>query len=68
MQITVDLPDDIAQQSEPGRAALEALAIKGYRTGTLTHYQASRLLGMTRFEFDGFLILVPLTFVSHLSF
>jgi hypothetical protein len=34
---------------------LEALAIEGYRSGKLTHYQASRLLRMSRFEFDGFL-------------
>jgi predicted HTH domain antitoxin len=54
MQITVDLPDDIAGHSDPGREALEALAIEGYRCGKLTHYQASQLLGMTRFEFDGF--------------
>jgi predicted HTH domain antitoxin len=55
MQITVDLPDDIAGHSNPGREALEALASEGYRSGELTHYQASQLLGISRFEFDGFL-------------
>lgn len=55
MQITVDLPDDIAQHAHPGRDAVEALAVEGYRSGKLTHYQASQLLGLTRFEFDGFL-------------
>jgi predicted HTH domain antitoxin len=55
MQITVELPDDIARHSDPGREALERLAIEGYRSEKLTHYQASQLLGMTRFEFDGFL-------------
>jgi predicted HTH domain antitoxin len=55
MQITVDIPDDIAGHSNPGREVLEALAIEGYRSGKLTHYQASQLLGMSRFEFDGFL-------------
>jgi predicted HTH domain antitoxin len=35
--------------------ALETLAIEGYRSGALTHYQASQLLGLSRFEFDGFL-------------
>lgn len=55
MQITVELPDDITQRADPGREALEALAIEGYRSEKLTHYQASQLLGMTRFEFDGFL-------------
>lgn len=55
MKIAVDLPDDIAQHPEPGREALEALAIEGYRTSALSHYQASRLLALSRFEFDGFL-------------
>lgn len=41
--------------ADPGREALEAPAIEGYRSGALTHYQASQLLGMTRFDFDGFL-------------
>jgi len=56
MQITVELPDDIVQHTEPGREALERLAIEGYRTEKLTHYQASQLLGLTRFEFDRFLV------------
>ena len=34
---------------------LEALATEGYRSEKLTHHQAAQLLGMTRFEFDGFL-------------
>lgn len=55
MKITVDLPDDVAQRPDPGRAALEALAIEGYRSGALTHYQASQLLQLSRLEFDAFL-------------
>lgn len=55
MQITVELPDDIARHVDPGREALEALVIEGYRSDKLTHYQAAQLLGMARFEFDGFL-------------
>ena len=55
MQIFVEIPEDIAQHPEPGRAVLEALAIEGYRVGTLSHFQAGRLLGLSRFEFDGFL-------------
>jgi len=55
MQITVQLPDDLAQHSDPGREALESLAIEGYRTGALSHYQAGQILGLSRFEFDGFL-------------
>lgn len=55
MQITIELPDDIARHPDPGREALEALAIEGYRSEKLTHHQAARLLGLNRFEFDGFL-------------
>jgi predicted HTH domain antitoxin len=55
MQITVQLPDDLAQHPNPGRDALESLAIEGYRVGTLSHFQASQILGLSRFEFDAFL-------------
>jgi predicted HTH domain antitoxin len=55
MRINVELPEDIARRPDPGREALEALAIEGYRSGALTHYQASQLLGLSRFEFDRFL-------------
>jgi predicted HTH domain antitoxin len=55
MQITVQLPDDLVQHPNPGREALESLAIEGYRAGTLSHFQASQVLGLSRFEFDGFL-------------
>jgi predicted HTH domain antitoxin len=49
------LPDDLARRPDPGREALEALAIEGYRSGALTHYEASQLLQFSRFEFDAFL-------------
>jgi predicted HTH domain antitoxin len=55
MEITVHLPDDLAAHPNPGREALEALVIQGYRAGTLSHFQASQVLGLDRFEFDGFL-------------
>jgi predicted HTH domain antitoxin len=55
MEITVKLPDDLAQRPNPGREALEALVIEGYRSGKLSHYQASQVLGLSRFQFDGFL-------------
>jgi len=55
MQITVQLPDDFTNHPNPGREALEALAIEGYRSEALSHHQASQLLGIGRFEFDGFL-------------
>jgi predicted HTH domain antitoxin len=61
MQVIVEIPDDLAQRltpegQDPARAALEAVAIEGYRSGALTAYQTRRLLGFdTRYEFDGFL-------------
>src|SRR2546425_5267144 len=55
MKITVELPDDVAQRPDPGRQALEALAIEGYRSGALTHYQASQLLQVSRLELDALL-------------
>ena len=55
MEITVKLPDDVAQHANPGREALEALVIEGYRSGTLSPYQARQLLGMGRIEFEDFL-------------
>jgi predicted HTH domain antitoxin len=56
MQITVQLPDDLAQRPDAARAALEAFAIEGYRSGALTARQVRSLLGFeTRYELDGFL-------------
>jgi len=56
MQITVQLPDDLAQRPDPAREALEAFAIEGYRSGALSSYQTRMLLGFeTRYELDGFL-------------
>lgn len=55
MEITVKLPDDLAQRENPGRVALEALVIEGFSSGTLSAYQARLLLGMdNRFDFDAF--------------
>src|SRR5260370_25728277 len=71
MQIILELPDDIAHNlasDAPGltRAALEALAIEGVRSGRLSTGQARRLLGFsTRMQVDGFLkergVYLPLT-------
>jgi hypothetical protein len=56
MQITVQLPDDLGQLPDPARAALEAFAIEGYRSGALSAYQTRILLGFqARDELDGFL-------------
>lgn len=61
MQVTLNLPEDLARllgddASSLTRAALEALALEGIRTGKLSEAQARRLLGIaTRYEMDGFL-------------
>jgi hypothetical protein len=71
MQVHLDVPEDVARQfaAEPGgitRAALEALAIEGVRSGKLTVHQARLLLGISsRYQMDGFLkahgVLLPIT-------
>jgi predicted HTH domain antitoxin len=60
MQITVELPDDLAQQMipagrDPARAALEDMAVEAYRAHRLTEHQLATLLGMDRYTLDGFL-------------
>ena len=61
MQITIELPEDIAVglQStwrDMPRAALESLALEAYRSRALTAPQLRRLLGFqTPMEFDAFL-------------
>jgi hypothetical protein len=71
MQVHLDVPEDVARQfaADPGgitRAALEALAIEGVRSGKLTEHQARQMLGISsRYEMDGFLkahgVLLPIT-------
>jgi predicted HTH domain antitoxin len=55
MRVTINLADDFVRHPDPAREALEALAIQGYQSSALSGYQARTLLGLTRFEFDGFL-------------
>lgn len=61
MQITLDLPEDIAQGLESRwkdlpRAALESLGIEAYRSRALTAAQLRRLLGFeTQMQVDTFL-------------
>jgi hypothetical protein len=61
VQITVTIPDDLAAPllstgQEPARAALEALALEGYRQRRITGYQLRTLLDIpSRYELDGFL-------------
>ena len=55
MQITVELPDDIAQHPDAGREALEALAVEAYRSRTMTQFQVGKLLGLSRIQTEDFL-------------
>ena len=61
MQVTVDIPDDVAERlmaagGDLSRRALEALALEEYKHGRLTKPELRRLLGFgTRDALDGFL-------------
>jgi len=59
MRITVELPDEIAQQlsadQDLSRTALEALVAEGCRGHRLSDDQAAALLGLNHYELDGFL-------------
>ena len=61
MHIGVDRPEDIAERLESkwgdlSRAAREAIAIEGYRSGALSQDQVQRFLGLaSRWEVDALL-------------
>jgi predicted HTH domain antitoxin len=61
MQVTVEIPEDIARLlnskwANLPRGVLESLALEAYRSGTLTTAQLRRLLGFeTPMEVDIFL-------------
>jgi hypothetical protein len=61
MQITLDIPDDLAvtlslSGQDPARAVLEAIALEAYRQRRVSAYQFRTLLGIgSRYELDGFL-------------
>jgi hypothetical protein len=61
MQITLEVPDDVAhcleaQVKDLPRALLESFALEGYRSGTLTEEQVRRVLGYgTRMQVHSFL-------------
>jgi Uncharacterised protein family (UPF0175) len=61
MQVTIDIPDTLAEQftasgKDPARLALEALALEGYRDRKLSESSLRRLLGFdTRLEVHSFL-------------
>jgi predicted HTH domain antitoxin len=60
MDIALHIPDDVyrrlsAAGGDVSRRALEALALEGYRDETLTLYQVSEMLGLSRIETEDFL-------------
>jgi Uncharacterised protein family (UPF0175) len=61
MQITLNIPDDLARQvapegKDPARVALEALALEGYRSELLSESSLRQMLGFqTRMEVHAFL-------------
>ncbi len=61
MQVTLELPEDLARllgDNAVGlsRVAMESLALEGIRSGKISVPQARRLLGISsRYEMDGFL-------------
>jgi hypothetical protein len=61
MTIILNLPEDIAKElstqgSDLTRAAMESLALEGYRSGRLSEEQVRRMLGFdSRFEVHAFL-------------
>lgn len=61
MRITVEIPDELAQQmaglgGDPARILLENFAAESYRSGKMTMEQVRELLGFgTRMQVDVFL-------------
>lgn len=61
MNVTVQIPDDLAKRltasgEDLSRRALEGFALEEYKAGHVTKAELRRLLGLeTRYELDGFL-------------
>jgi hypothetical protein len=61
MELTVQIPDDVARSmsasgGDLSRRALEALALEEFKCGHITKPELRRLLGFgTRYQLDGFL-------------
>lgn len=60
MQLTVDIPDDIASRLtaagiDLSRCALEGFAIEELKAGRITEPELSRILGLARIQIDSFL-------------
>lgn len=60
MEVTLQIPDDIASHLAQGgadlsRRALEAFAVEELKAGRITEPQLGLMLGLGRVEMDGFL-------------
>ncbi len=61
MQITIDIPDDLAAQylpsdKDPSRTVMEDALVQAYREERISGHQLMTALGIpTRYELDGFL-------------
>jgi hypothetical protein len=60
MQVTVELPDQVARQwgatpAAVGRHVMEDAAIEGYRAGRLSHRQVGQMLGLDYWGAETFL-------------
>ena len=61
MNLTVQIPDDLASRlsaagADLSRRALEAFALEEYKSGRVTQAELRRLLGFgSRYQLDGFL-------------
>jgi predicted HTH domain antitoxin len=60
MQVTVELPDQVARQwgetpDAIGRHVVEGAAIEGYRVGRISHRQVGEMLGLDYWQTETFL-------------
>jgi len=59
MEVTIRIPDEVAQKLSAGgdvsRQIIEAFAANGFRDGNLTLLEVSELLGLERIETEDFL-------------
>jgi predicted HTH domain antitoxin len=60
MEVTLHIPDDIAKRlsaagGDMSRRALAAITLDGYRDQTLTFYEVSEMLGLSRVQTEDLL-------------
>lgn len=60
MQVAFEIPEDVASElrlawKDLSRGTLEAVALEGYRDGTLNRSQVGKILGFSFWETEGFL-------------